>query len=92
MDTRNIFYERDGIKFYVGDKVSGKFGTWGKRNDVGVVKFGEFDAFWPTGAHEMAYAFGFYVELNDDEEEQYSIVQIMDLRKLDSSDMPHKSK
>lgn len=73
----NVYYEHEGIKYKPGDKVKGVFADWDD-SDYGVVRFGEFDAFWPTGAHEWADAYGFYVE-TEKHKEGYSITQIKNL-------------
>lgn len=83
---RHIYYEKDGIKYFVGDKVTGKFAYGEKLGETfGIVKFGEFDAYWPNGAHEYAYAYGFYVEVeNKYDTSTYSICQINELSKIKS--------
>ena len=53
---------KNGVGVYEGDVI--KFND-GPKFYTGEVKYGEFDAYWPTGAHEMATAIGFYVYAND---------------------------
>lgn len=62
-DSRRVapYYESGGVEYYVGDKVTGEFASF-DNSKFGIVKFGLFDAYWPTGAHEWAYAYGFYVQ------------------------------
>ena len=76
METGNLYYERHGIRYYIGDKVSGNF-QFGETE--GIIKFGEFDAFWPNGKWESSDSFGIYV-LTD--KHAYSIVQIVNLKKI----------
>ena len=64
---------------FIGDKVVGVFASFDK-SKYGIVKFGLFDAYWPTGAHEWAEAYGFYVE-TEIHDEGYAINQIDKLRK-----------
>lgn len=70
----DMFYEENGVKYYVGDKVSGVFAEW-DNSKYGVVKFGLFDAYFPDGGHESADAYGFYVQ-TESHKSGYSIVQI----------------
>jgi len=59
----SIYCEIDGIKYRIGDKVKGEFASWDD-SEYGIVCFGEFDAYFPTGAHEWAGAYGFFVKTN----------------------------
>jgi len=78
---KSIYYRKGKTKYFIGDKVAGKF-EFGEK--YGVVKFGEFDAYWPSGAHEYAYAYGFYVETITElgNKQEYSINQIEALSKI----------
>ena len=74
-----IFYEKNGVKYYIGDKVIGEFAD-GDDAKYGVVKFGLFNAYWPTGAHEIAEAYGFYVK-TENHKDGYAINRIKGLSK-----------
>lgn len=76
----NIYYEEDGIKYYIGDKVTGDFADF-DNSAYGVVEFGLFDAYFPTGAHELVEAYGFYV-VTENYKDGYAINQIGNLKKF----------
>lgn len=77
---KDLFYTRNGVDYFVGDKVMGEFADWDS-STFGIVRFGLHDAYWPTVAHEWAEAYGFYVETQL-YKSGYSIVQIKDLSKI----------
>ncbi len=62
--------DKNDVQIYVGDVVHYD----GYRDQFkGVVECGEFDAYWPTGAHESAMAVGYYVMMKG---ETYSLKQM----------------
>ena len=54
--------DKNSVEIYEGDIV--KYEGY-REKFTGLVKFGEFDAYWPTGAHEWASAIGYYVSVKD---------------------------
>lgn len=79
-NMHDLYYTKNGVRYLVGDKVTGEFAEW-DTSTCGTVRFGLFDACWPSGAHECAESYGFYIE-TECHKEGYSIVQIEGLVKI----------